>query len=192
MDDTQLVHAIHGGENELIAVIADRYIGIVYNIIRKRAAAADVDDLVQDVLIAVVRSIHKFKQESSLRTWIHAIVNNKLRYYYRQKKVRSRIADFSSLEGADDESDSVDARVGGGESPADEVGRSDQNALVLAAVESLKEDYREILYLRFTDELSFAEIAQQLDMSLEAAKSRYRRAVEAAKKELRRLGDFEN
>ncbi|NOZ21799.1 MAG: RNA polymerase sigma factor [Planctomycetes bacterium] len=188
LDDAQLVNAIQDGNNELISVLADRYVQLVYNIVRKRAPASDVEDLTQDILLAVVRSIHTFNQDSSLRTWIHAIINNKLRYYYRQRKVRSRISSFSSVDGGgDDETNAVDARVEGGDDPTEVVAQADENAIVLEALEELKEDYREVLYLRFTDELSFAEIAEHLKLSLDAVKSRYRRAVAAVRKKLRRL-----
>ena len=187
LDDAQLVTAIHNGKNELISVLADRYVQLVYNIVRRRAPASDVEDLTQDILLAVVRSIHKFKQDSSLRTWVHAIINNKLRYYYRQRKVRSRISHFSSVESGDDDTDAVDARVEGGDNPTEVVAQEDENAIVLEALEELKDEYREVLYLRFTDELPFAEIAEHLNLSLDAVKSRYRRAVAAVRKKLRRL-----
>ncbi|MEW6356107.1 MAG: RNA polymerase sigma factor [Planctomycetota bacterium] len=187
LDDAQLVDAIQDGSNELISVLADRYVQLVYNIVRKRAPVSDVEDLTQDILLAVVRSIHKFNQESSLRTWIHAIINNKLRYYFRQRKVRSRVSQFSSIESDDDEADSVEARVEGGGDPVHDVAQADENTIVLDALEGLKEEYREVLYLRFTDELSFSEIAQHLNMSLDAVKSRYRRAVVTVRKKLRRL-----
>jgi len=186
-DDAELVNAIHRGENGLVSVLADRYMKVIYNMIRQRVAESDVEDLVQDILVALVRSIHTFHQESSLRTWIHAIVNNKLRYYFRQKKVRSRVAHFTATEDEDGESESAESRVAGGEDPGDAVAQKDENSIVLQVLSDLKEDYREILYLRFTDEISFAEIAQHLSLSLEAVKSRYRRAVDVVRRKLRRL-----
>jgi RNA polymerase sigma-70 factor (ECF subfamily) len=55
---------------------------------------------------------------------------------------------------------------------------------VRQALLRLPERYREVLLLRFAEGLPFQEVAQVLELSLEATKSLYRRAVAAAHKEL--------
>ena len=60
----------------------------------------------------------------------------------------------------------------------------EERAMVRIALRRLPAHYREVLLLRFAEDLPFAEVADALDISLEAAKSRYRRAVAALAAEM--------
>jgi DNA-directed RNA polymerase specialized sigma24 family protein len=54
-------------------------------------------------------------------------------------------------------------------------------------MEELPENYQEIILLRFADGLTFAEIADSRGQSLEAAKSLYRRAIQALDEKVNRF-----
>lgn len=62
--------------------------------------------------------------------------------------------------------------------------RSDERALIQRAFGLLPEHYQEIILMRFADGLTFAEIARLRGQSPEAAKSLYRRAMEALRSEV--------
>ena len=57
----------------------------------------------------------------------------------------------------------------------------DQQMLIQRAMGSLPEHYQEIILMRFADGLTFNEIAEQRQQSLEAIKSLYRRAIQAVR-----------
>ena len=59
-----------------------------------------------------------------------------------------------------------------------------ERALVQKAFIKLPDHYQEIIFSRFADGLTFAEIADQRQQSLEAVKSLYRRAIQALKDEM--------
>ena len=60
----------------------------------------------------------------------------------------------------------------------------ENNVLLQRALNNLRKDYREVILLRFADDLSFNEIADFLNKNVEATKSLFRRAMSALRNEL--------
>lgn len=125
--------------------------------------ATEVDDVVQETLLAAVTSLHRWRRDASFRTWLNAILRYKVADYYRGCERSPDAVSLDVLETAvlQIEPLTTDYRTG---------------AAVRLTLAELPPDYREILLLRFAEGLPFAEVAQALGISLEAAKSRYRRA----------------
>jgi RNA polymerase sigma factor (sigma-70 family) len=63
---------------------------------------------------------------------------------------------------------------------------TDDVLIVREVLMILPEKYKEVLLLYFSDGLTFGEIAERLELSYEATRSRYRRAVEACREEMNR------
>lgn len=165
--DEELVDLAQAGDRVAFEILCDRYLPIVYNRLRALLPAEVVEDVAQEVFIAVVRGLERFKGKSSFRTWISAICRYKSADYYRKRERRPSTV---PLDVASD--DQV------------ETAKLEERTLVRIALRRLPAHYQEILLLRFADGLLFRQIAEELDISLEAAKSRYRRAAAAAADEL--------
>jgi RNA polymerase sigma-70 factor (ECF subfamily) len=120
------------------------------------------------VFVAVLESLPRYQGQALFRTWLSSITRNKVADFYRR---RSRRPEAASL---DDEATPTPATFS----------ISEERTMVRIAVQNLPNHYQEIILLRFSEGLSFAEIAITLEISLEASKSRYRRAVAAAAQEM--------
>jgi RNA polymerase sigma-70 factor (ECF subfamily) len=166
-DDERLVEMAQAGDRVAIEVLCDRYLPIVYNRLRALLPIEVVEDVAQEVFIAMVRGLDRFKGKSSFRTWISSICRFKSVDYYRK---RERQPSTVPLDAAPNYQ-------------AD-MAEWEERTLVRIALRRLPAHYQEILLLRFADGLLFRQIAEELDISLEAAKSRYRRAAAAAADEL--------
>ncbi|MGR7811937.1 RNA polymerase sigma factor [Lacinutrix undariae] len=59
----------------------------------------DAEDLAQDVFVEVFNSIHKFKGDSKLSTWIYRITTNKCLEFIRKKNTKKRFAFLESITG---------------------------------------------------------------------------------------------
>ena len=84
-EDSVLIRLTLAGESEWFMVLANRYLPSV----RKRLTAmvrnsADVDDLLQDVLLKVWRHLSTFRSQSSFRTWMTRVAINEALQLYRQ------------------------------------------------------------------------------------------------------------
>ncbi len=165
--DEHLVQRAQAGDKEAFIVLYNRYVDKVYNRVKSRIPQHDVEDVTQEIFIAVVRSLDRFEQRSRFNTWLYTIVNRQIADYYR-RFYRSSEKHAVSL----DERDYLDI-------PADQSDNLDTVVLVQQALQALPENYQEIILMRFIEGLTFAEIAAQRGQSLEAAKSLYRRAIQA-------------
>jgi len=73
--------------DELVRRNFDRVYRFVASMTGKRTCEQEVvDDLVQDVLLSVVRNIEKFRGDSALATWIYRIASNRVYRYFDERK----------------------------------------------------------------------------------------------------------
>lgn len=173
--DEQLARKAQLGNRDAFYALYNRYLQRVYNRVRSKVPQQDVEDVTQEIFIAVVRSLDSFEQRSRFNTWLYTIVNRQIADFYRRRG-RSRGATENAIELDDDGAREIPV-------PA-EVESSEQRVVLERALQALPEHYQEIILLRFVDGLTFAEIAQQRGQSLEAVKSLYRRAIQAIRDRL--------
>jgi RNA polymerase sigma-70 factor (ECF subfamily) len=139
-------------------------------------------DLSQEVFLRVFRTIHRFRGQSSLRTWIYRIAVNQARNRHRFWRRRHR-ADQVSL---DQHIATHGDFVSTGESTPDRVLAQKELATRLQrALDSLPFDQRSVVVLREVDGLSYEEIAYSLGVAVGTVKSRLTRARQALRAELR-------
>lgn len=166
MSDERLVEQAQAGDREAFFTLYNRYLKRVYNRVRSRVPPDQAEDVTQEVFIAVMRSLNRFEMNSAFSTWLYTIVNRKIADFYRQY-YRSSEKHSISLD------DQNELSLAAEEQDMDEI------VVVQQALESLPENYQEVILLRFADGLGFADIAAQTGKSLEATKSLYRRAIQA-------------
>jgi RNA polymerase sigma-70 factor (ECF subfamily) len=138
-------------------------------------------DLSQDVFLCVFRTIHRFRGQSTLRTWIYRITVNQVRNRHRFWRRRHR-----------DDQVSLDLQVqahgepeSGGEWRPDRVLAQKELATRLkSALDGLPFDQRTVIILREIDGLSYEEIAYSLGVAIGTVKSRLTRARQTLRAEL--------
>ena len=138
-------------------------------------------DLSQDVFLRVFRTIHRFRGQSSLRTWIYRIAVNQARNRHRFWRRRHR-ADQVSI---DEHVATHGEFLSGGETTPDRVFAQKELAVRLQnALDHLPFDQRTAIVLREIDGLSYEEIAFSLGVAIGTVKSRLTRARQALRLEL--------
>lgn len=118
----------------------------------------DAEDVTQESLWKVCRSLNQFQGQGSLRGWIHRVVINTFR-----EQVRKRKAPVIELDEAILSSDaSVEQQV--------EMKLTEET--LYQAIAMLPVNYREVLVLRHIHDMSYQEIAEALDLSEAQVKTR--------------------
>jgi RNA polymerase sigma-70 factor (ECF subfamily) len=175
LPDEALVAMASGGDRAAFETLVDRYLPVVYNHLRAKLPAGAVEDVTQQVFIGALRGIRRFRGNASFRTWLLSIAQHKVADYYRRQERRPQTVLF------DVETYAETANPGSRDAWEDRV-------LVRVCLRCLPADYQEILLMRFAEGMRFKTIAGTLGISLDAAKSRYRRAVMALAEEMESEG----
>jgi len=168
-DDTQLASRAQQGDREAFITLYNRYLSKVYNRVKSRVPEADVEDVVQEIFIAAIRSLKGFAQRSQFNTWLYTIVNRQIADFYRK---RSRTISSDQTITLDDIEQTMPTAQNSRE-------QWDEQIVLKKALSALPEHYQEVILLRLVDQVPFAEIAGRRGQSLEAVKSLYRRAIQA-------------
>jgi RNA polymerase sigma-70 factor (ECF subfamily) len=142
-------------------------------------------DLSQEVFLRVFRTIHAFRGQSALRTWIYRIVINQARNRQRWWRRRHRSQQVSLDEHIRDHGDPPEQNTGG--APDRVLGRKEMADQIRVALDHLPFDQRTALVLREIDGLSYDEIGFSLGIAVGTVKSRLARAREALRAQLRNV-----
>jgi RNA polymerase sigma-70 factor, ECF subfamily len=155
-------------EEELVR----RYGRMVYNLSLSLAGdRVEAEDLAQESLVKAVRGLKGFEGRSTLASWIYRITVNA--YKNRLRAKASRRALSLDAEGDDGRVLEIAATEAG---PEVQALTHEKRRLIAKALERLSPDERAVLVLRELDGLSYAEIADSLEMPLGTVKSRLARA----------------
>ena len=142
-------------------------------------------DLSQEVFLRVFRTIHAFRGQSALRTWIFRIVVNQARNRQRWWRRRHRAQQVSLDEHIRDHGDPPEHKH---ESSPDRVlGQKLLAGQISAAIDHLPFDQKTALVLREIDGLSYEEIGFSLGVAVGTVKSRLARARESLRAQLRQI-----
>jgi RNA polymerase sigma-70 factor, ECF subfamily len=180
--EATLVHRCAAGDEvasaELVAEHQRTVVQLATNLLGDREEAFDLS---QEVFLRVFRTIHRFRGQSSLRTWIYRIVVNQARNRHRFWRRRHR-ADQVSL----DHHVAVHGDVLSGYEPMPDrvLAQKELAARLRKALDRLPFDQRTAIVLREIDGLSYDEIAFSLNLAVGTVKSRLTRARQALRAEL--------
>jgi len=134
--------------------------------------ADDAEDIVQDALISGYKSIQNFRAEAGVYTWLYRIVVNKSKDLLSKKK-RGREKPM------DDTGDNqfVDEREG----YEKKLELSEESRYLMDKIALLEESYKQVLELRYFENLSYNEIAEIMECNVGTVKSRLFKAKEFLK-----------
>ena len=140
-------------------------------------------DLSQEVFLRVFRTIHRFRGQSALRTWIYRIVVNQARNRQRWWRRRHKSQQISLDEHLRDHGDFPERSDS--DSPDRLLGNKELANRIRIALDGLPFDQKTAIVLREIDGLSYEEIGFSLGIAVGTVKSRLARAREALRGQLR-------
>ncbi len=181
--ERELVRRLQAGESrafeELVRENSPRLLAVAR---RFFPAESDAMDALQDAYLSAFKAIGRFDGNSKLSTWLHRIVVNACLMKLRAKSRRPETQIEAMLPAFDDAGHLVKKNGGGlSETAEDALHRKESRELVRATIHELPEQYREVLLLRDIEELDTDQVAQMLDLTAGAVKTRLHRARLALK-----------
>jgi RNA polymerase sigma factor (sigma-70 family) len=181
--DGELIAQYRNGSQAAFDLLVDRYQSKVYTTIYLIVKDQDVaEDLLQDVFVKVVQTIHsdKYTEEGKFQPWLMRIAHNLAIDHFRKAKRYPTILMedgsnvFNSLQFA--ESSIEDQRV-----------REETLEMVKKLIDELPKAQKEVLVMRHYLDMSFQEIADQTGVSINTALGRMRYALIHLRKKMKQL-----
>jgi RNA polymerase sigma factor (sigma-70 family) len=155
----------------------------LYRLVRDRN---EVEDLLQEIFIKAFRSLPSFRGDFAFSTWLYRIATNHAIDYLRRKRLQtSSFGDLLPNREQDREPEFADP-----EQRADRaLWEQERRQLIQQAIDRLPPRYRQVIIMRHQQELSYEEIARQLNLPLGTVKAHIFRARELLYRYLREHRD---
>jgi RNA polymerase sigma-70 factor (ECF subfamily) len=175
--DKQLIEGCRQGDPEAFRALFEKYKDIVYSVaLRYSGDPAVAQDIAQDTFLKLFSTVGSFRGDSNFEAWLYRMVVN---CCFDQKRKTRRLTPL--LDEILDVLRTPDVSV------LDEVLRSEISTHVRSVIDSLAPDQRMVVVLRYTQGLSYDEIAVILGCASGTIASRLNRAHKVLERRLSRL-----
>lgn len=172
--DQEIITDYLNGEKEEFTEIVNRYLKMVYNFVyRLVSSEKEAEDITQEVFLKVWKNVKNFDVEKSLKTWIFTIAKNTAFDYLRKRKdIPMSVFDNDEGENViEDNLEDIERRP-------DEVFALAQNKKQInKVIKELSIIQKEVIILKYVNEMSLSEVSEIMDMSKDTVKSHHRRAI---------------
>ncbi len=170
--DEKLVEQALKGNKKAWFTLISRYESAMYQYgLRMTGNSHDAADLMQEIFISVFRSLACFKGEGSFKSWLYRIAHCRCVELYRKRRPHADI-------------DDVPAAVSEAPYPEMQLNSNRESRALAQAMQTLSLSQKAVVELKFFGHFTFDEIAEQMDISTNTAKSRLYAALAKLKLEL--------
>jgi RNA polymerase sigma factor (sigma-70 family) len=172
--DQELVQAYIKGDHSAIEVLINRHRSKVYTYILLTIKNQQLaEDLFQETFIKVIQSLRggKYKDNGKFLSWVIRIAHNLIIDHFRKEK------QLNSISNDDTEVDLFNSKKLSEDNIEELIISSQIRSEIRTLINELPDDQREVVLLRHYGGLSFKEIADQTDVSINTALGRMRYAL---------------
>jgi RNA polymerase sigma-70 factor (ECF subfamily) len=157
------------GDKDAFAELIERYQApLRYFISRLLEDKQMSEDIFQETWLTVIRRIHSLKSVDAFSTWLYRIARNKAYQQLRRKKKLFKL----------------DENIAASSNIENDVFSPEDMAKVHRCLKELLPEYREVLMLRFLEQMSYEQISQVINCKLGTVRSRIHYAKLALKEEM--------
>jgi len=186
LDDLGLVKKAKEGDNKAFEKLLKKYRKSVYYMLLKMVNNTDdAEDLTQEAFAKAFNSLGRFDPKYAFSTWLFRIATNNCIDFIRKKRV-STVSIDSPYETDDGDSITFDIRDNDF-NPDDLMLRKQRREYLQIAVDKLPDKYKQLVDLRYFQEMSYEEVADFLQLPLGTVKAQLFRARELLAEELKYL-----
>ena len=175
MTDSILCQHYLAGDQQAFEVLVQRYSGPLFTFIYRFLGEYDAaSDILQQVMLQLYLSLPKLRTREPLKAWLYQVARNRCLDELRRK----RAIPFSELEKRTEEEEQplLDTMQDRSPLPEEVVERREVQETLLKAIGALPPKFRAVVLLRYTSQLSYAEIGRVLHMQEATVKTYFQRA----------------
>lgn len=181
--DLDLVRAAAGGADDAFHRLVDRHASVLFRAaVALTPTRADAEDLLQESLVGAFKGLRRFDARSSVKTWLTSILIRQAAKSWRKGKHQRATLSIQAAEEKQWPIDDAGMEVTSASEAADR--RMD----LMAVIQTLAPEHRDVIVLREFQGLSYEEIAAALGVPRGTVDSRIHRARLELREKLRSYG----
>ena len=179
-DQEKIIARARRGDADAFEQLVVAYRDQVFRLaLRMCGSEADADEVAQEALLSAWKALPNFRGESQFSSWLYQLTTHAAIDLMRREKRQIAAADITEVNAADP-----------APSPQQQAEQSEQREIVRDAILQLAPEQREVVVLRFMEELSYEEIGAVLKLPPGTVKSRLNRAKAQLKEILSKSGNL--
>lgn len=179
-DQEKIIARARRGDADAFEQLVAAYRDQVFRLaLRMCGSEADADEVAQEAFLSAWKALPNFRGESQFSTWLYQLTTHAAIDLMRREKRQIAAADITEVNAADP-----------APSPQQQAEQSEQREIVRDAILQLAPEQREVVVLRFMEELSYEEIGAVLKLPPGTVKSRLNRAKAQLKEILSKSGNL--
>ncbi len=184
MDEQQFIEQLRNGDrvafNRLVEEHKDAILNVCYGFVKN---ADEAEDLTQEVFVEVYKTIAKFREHSSLFTWMYRIAVSRSLDALKRKKSVKRTAFFEKRVRSDSADLEMEQKAADIPDPEAALEQKQQRVFINHCLDQLAENQRIAFVLSQQNGISYKEISEIMDKSLSSVES----LVHRSKTNLRKI-----
>ncbi|MBW3624637.1 MAG: sigma-70 family RNA polymerase sigma factor [Armatimonadetes bacterium] len=158
--EAELIRRAQQGSHEAFSGLMDLYRERMMRLaLYMIGNSEDAYDLCQEIFVKVYRALGTFDSKRPFSPWIYRVAHNVITDFMRAKKAKPALLESVT------EQPFEERRDDNGVDPQQMILSQETRRQVHAAIQSLPDNYRSVVVFRFIDDLSYAEIAEALDLT---------------------------
>lgn len=182
LEDDKFVKRAIEGDQEAYKDLMNKYQKPLYfHVLKMVKNHEQVEDLVQEAFMKAFRNLNSYNTNYAFSTWLYRITTNHTIDYLRKKKLKTTSID-QPVKTRDGE---MEIQISDDAETDRNIIRKERKKIIHNAINDLPKKYRRVIEMRHLQELSYQEIADQLDLPLGTVKAHIFRAREMLYKELK-------
>jgi RNA polymerase sigma-70 factor (ECF subfamily) len=183
VSDAELVRQTRAGRTDAYEELVRRWAGRIVAVCHARVRHAQVaEDLAQETLLRGFRALHTLKDPERVGAWLCGIALRACLDW--QKSPQNQLVRFSDLDTDQD----PDRYLPASREEADPIEREDERRVLMAEVERLPEECRQVLLLYYYQDHTYRDLAQMLGVSTATVNARLTRARKLLRARLEACG----
>ena len=175
--DVELVIAAGSGDQKAYAQLMKRYKDAIYFMLLKMTNNPDdAEDMTIEAFGKAFKKLNQYTPDYAFSTWLFKIASNNCIDFLRKNKV-----DILSINRVYDDEEGIEMShniPGHGQDPEEKMIENQKIKMMRDVVEKLKPHYRQLVTLRYFNELSYEEISEEMNLPLGTVKAQLFRSRE--------------
>lgn len=180
-DDKYVKQAIKGNQDAYKKLMDKYQKPLYFHVLKMVRNHEQVEDLVQEAFMKAFNNLNSYNTNYAFSTWLYRITTNHTIDYLRKKKLNTT----SINEPVKTRDGEMEIQISDEAETDRNIIRKERKQIIHTAINNLPKKYRKVIEMRHLQELSYQEIAEQLDLPLGTVKAHIFRAREMLYKELK-------